>query len=181
MKDALKTVLLTCALAVILSSCRKAEPDPPAEKPESATDATKATTDAHAHGDDCTHEDQGAAHEEAEEQGHEHNEVPLGTVAIGDMQIELAQGHGKVEAGKEGHLVIKLPHNDKGATTVRAWIGTEDRLKSLVAKAEYAPSHDDYDVHVGAPDPLPEGVMWWIEIQKPDGKKVVGSAKPLMD
>ena len=63
---------------------------------------------------------------------------------------------------------------------MRAWIGTEDRLKSVVGKGTYAPSHDDYDIHAVAPDPLPENVMWWVEIQKPDGEKVVGSVKALV-
>ncbi len=111
--------------------------------------------------------------------GH-HDEVSIGSVAIGDLTVAFAQGHGKVEPGREGHLVVKLPYNDKGATTVRAWLGTEDRTASFVGKGQYAPSHDDYDVHAIAPDPLPENVMWWIEIEKPDGKKVVGSIKPLL-
>ena len=88
------------------------------------------------------------------------------------MTVELAQGHGAVKAGQEGHLVVKLPYNDNGATIVRAWIGTEDRTLSFVGKGEYAPSHDDYDIHAMAPDPLPENTMWWIEIEKPDGAKV---------
>ena len=96
------------------------------------------------------------------------------------MQVDLAQGHGAIAAGKEGHLVVKLPYNDKGATIVRAWIGGPDRTMSIVGIGEYAPSHDDYDIHAMAPDPLPKATMWWIEIEKPDGTKVVGSAKPLM-
>jgi hypothetical protein len=31
-----------------------------------------------------------------------------------------------------------------------------------------------------APDPLPENTMWWIEIEKTDGTKVLGSAQPVM-
>lgn len=116
----------------------------------------------------------------ADGEDHAHDEVPLGMVKIGDLEVELAQGHGKVKAGKEGHLVVKLPYNDKGETIVRAWLGTEDRTLSLVGKGEYAPSHDDYDVHAVAPDPMPENVKWWIEIEKPDGKKLVGSMKSLM-
>ena len=27
--------------------------------------------------------------------------------------------------------------------------------------------------------PMPENVMWWIEIEKPNGAKEIGSAKPL--
>lgn len=137
--------------------------------------------DSHTHADGSTHDDHAddAAHEDEED--HEHDEVSLGTVMIGEMEVELAQGHGNIAAGQEGHLVVKLPYNDNGATVVRAWIGTEDRTMSFVGKGEYAPSHDDYDIHAMAPDPLPEGAMWWIEIEKPDGTKVVGSAKANMD
>lgn len=118
----------------------------------------------------------------ADEEGdHEHAEDSLGTVEIEGLAVELAQGHGGVAAGEEGHLVVKLPYSDSGATVVRAWIGTEDRTLSYVGKGEYAVSHDDYDVHATAPDPLPENTMWWIEIEKPDGTKLVGSAEPLFE
>lgn len=122
-----------------------------------------------------------APDEHADEADHEHAEDPLGTVEIGGLAVELAQGHGGVAAGKEGHLVVKLPDSDGGATIVRAWIGTEDRTLSYVGKGEYAPSHDDYDVHAIAPDPLPDGALWWIEIEKPDGTKLVGSVEPRME
>ena len=134
--------------------------------------------DTHTHADGSTHDahaDDAAAHD------HAHNEVDLDPATIGGMRVELAQGHGAVSAGQEGHLVVKLPYNDKGATIVRAWIGTEDRTMSMVGVGEYAPSHDDYDIHAMAPDPLPADAMWWIEIEKPDGTKVVGSAKPIME
>lgn len=122
-----------------------------------------------------------AAPEADPEEDHAHAEDPLGTVTIGDLSVELAQGHGAVVAGGEGHLVVKLPYSDSGSTTVRAWIGTKDRTLSYVGKGEYAASHDDYDIHAIAPDPLPENPMWWIEIEKPDGTKVVGSAKPILE
>ncbi len=120
------------------------------------------------------------SHTEAEED-HSHAEDSLGTVQVGDLDVELAQGHGGIEAGKEGHLVVKLPYSDNGSTVVRAWIGTKDRTLSYVGKGQYAPSHDDYDIHASAPNPLPENPMWWIEIEKPDGTKSVGSAKPLFE
>jgi hypothetical protein len=107
--------------------------------------------------------------------GHGHAEVPLGSTIVGGIEIECAQGHGETAPGKEMHLVVKLPYNDNGATIVRAWIGTDDRLQSLVTKGDYAPAHDDFDVHAEAPDPLPEGAMWWIELERPDGTKAVGS------
>ena len=121
------------------------------------------------------------AHEEEGEHEHEHEEIALGTHDVSGISVEAAQGHGNVEAGKEGHLVIKLPYNDNGESVVRAWIGTEDRTMSAVGKGEYAPSHDDYDIHAVAPDPLPEGAKWWLEIEKPDGTKAVGSIPLLKD
>jgi len=136
--------------------------------------------DSHTHADGSTHDDH-ADDSHMGEEDHAHDETALDPATIGDMTVELAQGHGAVEAGKESHLVVKLPYNDNGATVVRAWIGSEDRTLSFVGKGEYAPSHDDYDIHAMAPDPLPESTMWWIEIEKPDGTKVVGSARPIMD
>lgn len=109
---------------------------------------------------------------------HDHDEVSLGTMTIGEYQVECGQGHGPLVAGEESHLVVKLPFNDSGATIVRAWIGTADRTLSRVAKGEYAASHDDYDVHAVAPIPLPEGVQWWVEIERPDGSKATGSIQP---
>ncbi len=113
--------------------------------------------------------------ENISEADHTHDEFALGTFDIGGIEVEAAQGHGAVEPGKEGHLVIKLPYNDQGETTVRVWIGTEDRTLSAVGKGEYAPSHDDYDIHAVAPDPLPDNATWWVEIEKPDGSKATGS------
>ncbi len=119
--------------------------------------------------------------ESEDSEDHSHDEDSLGTVEIGDLSVELAQGHGAITGGSEGHLVVKLPYSDSGSTVVRAWIGTEDRTLSYVGKGEYAPSHDDYDVHATAPDPLPADARWWIEIAKPDGTKVVGSAQPILE
>jgi hypothetical protein len=115
------------------------------------------------------------------EEDHDHGaEVSLGKFKAGELEIEAAQGHGLVAAGKEGHLIIKLPYKDDGASIVRAWIGTEDRTLSAVGKGEYAPSHDDYDIHAVAPSPLPADAKWWVEVEKPDGTKPVGSIAPKM-
>jgi ABC-type Zn2+ transport system substrate-binding protein/surface adhesin len=129
---------------------------------------------------DHPHPHEGDASTE-ENHGHEHDEVSLGTHDIAGVSVEVAQGHGSVEPGKEGHLVIKLSYNDNGASTVRAWIGTDDRTLSSVGKGEYAPSHDDYDIHAVAPAPLPDNAQWWVEIEKPDGAKSVGSIPLLKD
>ncbi|MEM1210234.1 MAG: hypothetical protein AAGI54_13300 [Planctomycetota bacterium] len=135
---------------------------------------SESTSDGHAH-DDHDH-----GHDHSHDHGHDHGEeVPLPAATLGDMTVELAQGHGPLKAGAEGHLVVKLPYSDDGATVVRAWISGIDHTLSSVGQGVYAPSHDDYDVTAMAPDPLPEDAMWWIEIEKPDGTKMLGSTKPI--
>ena len=151
-----KNLLLLPALILGLTACGDKPNDTPPE-----VDQVEATNSAAAMDD-------------------HHNEVSIGSVEIGGATVNLAQGHGKMFAGAGSHLVIKLPTNDGGATVVRAWVGTSDRTKSFVGKGTYDAGHDDYDVHADAPDPLPEGVQWWIEIEKPDGTKAVGSANPIL-
>jgi hypothetical protein len=152
------------ALSALLIGC--------GEKETNTTGSSASAEEAHGHPHDG---DEGDAHAHAEGE-----EVPLGTFKAADLEIEAAQGHGMVDAGKEGHLVIKLPYKDDGATVVRAWIGSEDRTLSAVGKGEYAPSHDDYDIHAIAPSPLPADAKWWVELEKPDGTKIVGSIAPKM-
>lgn len=128
--------------------------------------------ESHAHGEGSAKEH---GHEHDNDYDHDHDEAPLGTTMIGEWEVECWQAHGDAAPGKELHLVVKLPFNDNGATIVRAWIGTEDRLASMVSRGDYAASHDDYDIHAEAPDPLPAGSRWWIELERPDGRKAVGS------
>ena len=181
-------ILLATSLVFGLALATGCKRESVEEKPSSTTERESPEVQGHAEGAAAGHEHQEgeehdhAGHANGDDHGHGGDEeVGLGSVTIGDLKVSLAQGHGKVAAGKEGHLVVKLPYSDKGATVVRAWIGTEDRTLSLVGKGGYAPSHDDYDVHAIAPDPLPQKPMWWIEIEKPDGTKLVGSIKPLLD
>ena len=167
------TTLTTAGLLALLSACSGSNGE--------GGDATTPKDDGtHVHEDGSTHADHGDV-EPVAGSGHAHDEVSLGTADIAGMNVECAQGHGNVAAGKEGHLVVKLPYTDGGATIVRVWIGTEDRTLSYVGNGDYAPSRDQYDIHATAPDPLPANVMWWIEIEKPDGTTVTGSVKPLLD
>lgn len=123
-----------------------------------------------------------AAEEDGDHDDHDHGEeAALGSHEIEGIKVEAAQGHGAVEAGKEGHLILKLPYNDNGETVVRVWIGTADKTLSAPGKGVYAPSHDDYDIHTMAPDPLPADTKWWVEISKPDGTKATGSIPLLKD
>ena len=144
---------------------------------------TKAPDETSSHDDDHDHDHADGDHDHDHgDHDHDHGEeVDLGSTMIGELTVTCAQSHGAVQAGVEGHLVVKLPYSDNGASVVRAWIGTEDRTTSMVGKGEYAASHDDYDIHAMAPDPLPANVMWWIEVEKPDGTTMVGSIAPKLD
>lgn len=164
---------LLSPLALPLSGCKDAN------APEGGT---------HVHEDGTTHTDHAPAQSDpapADDantgEDHAHAETALDPIVTGGMKIEAAQGHGGVAAGRESHLVVKLPYTDGGETLVRAWIGSADRTLSYVGKGVYAPTHDDYDIHATAPDPLPEGAMWWVEIEKPDGTKHVGSTMPIIE
>lgn len=170
------TCMLACLLAGALAGCGGSDGGSASDG-----DTTAAHDDDHDHADgDHDHDHADGDHDHAHEGGmgdeHDHGEeVSLGTTMVGDWEIEAWQGHGELEPGKEMHLVVKLPFEDDGATSVRAWIGTENRLASIVGRGEYAPSHDDYDLHAEAPSPLPDGAKWWIEIERPDGTTAVGS------
>jgi hypothetical protein len=169
---ALLAFSLTIAAILCLGGCGESPGDTDSQAAPASAEGT------HMHADGTIHDDH--AEEPAPEADHAHDETSIGAAMIGDFEVELAQGHGAVIAGQEGHLVVKLPYSDSGASIVRAWIGTEDRTLSFVGRGEYAASHDDYDIHAVAPNPLPEDAMWFIEIEMPDGTKVVGSAQPIL-
>lgn len=160
------TTITTMSLAALLVSC---------DNKDKGKDA---------HGHDHNEPTEGGNHPNENESGDDHDhreEVELGEFDIQGHKVQASQSHGNVEAGKEGHLVIKLPYQDNGESVIRAWIGTKDRTLSTVGKGVYACSHDDYDAHMLAPDPLPEGSKWWLEIEKPDDTKAVGSFPLLGD
>ena len=156
----MRMIVPVMSLAALLVSCDNKKEAAPADTKPDTTAAPAAPT---------------------EEEDHAHDEVALGEFDIDGNMVKAAQGHGNVEPGKEGHLVITLPYKDDGASITRAWIGTVDRTMSSVGKGEYAPSHNDYDIHAIAPTPLPAGAKWWLEIEKPDGTKAVGSIPLLKD
>ncbi len=131
-------------------------------------DSTSTGTDSHTHDDGSPHGNHDDGHESIE----------LDPITIDGMNVQLTQNHGPVNAGEEEHLIVKF--DDADILAVRVWIGTEDRTLSFVGKGEYDTATGAYDVHTMAPDPLPENTMWWIEIEKSDGTKVLGSANTIM-
>lgn len=133
----------------------------------------------HTHADGTVHRD--GDHDDSHDESEHGPAVPLAAATIGDIQVELAQGHGPLKPNAESHLVVKLPYSDNGATVVRAWIGSEDRTLSMVGKGDYTASTNQYDIHAGVPSEVSSTTMWWIEIEKPDGTKMIVSAKPITE
>lgn len=181
--DSIARILLIAGLAAALSVTGCEE--------QGGTHDT--STGEHGHADGDGHDHDGAGHDGDEGTGHDgdgdghggddghadgdhddHDLAPLGTVTVGDMEVEAFQGHGEAAAGKELHLVVKLAGGD-ASSVVRAWIGTDDRYASVVALAEYSAEQGGYELHAVAPDPLPENASWWIEVEMPDGRTHVGS------
>lgn len=166
--DSIARILLVAGLAAALpvAGCEE----------QGTSKGTTAGEHAHAEGDGHDHD--GAGHMGDEHMGGDHDEaeqVALGAVTVGDMEVQAFQGHGQAAPGKELHLVVRLPGGDTGASTVRGWIGTDDRYGSVVAKADYSAQAGGYELHALAPDPMPENASWWIEVEMPDGKTHVGS------
>ncbi|MFI4916262.1 MAG: hypothetical protein ACIAS6_07145 [Phycisphaerales bacterium JB060] len=140
--------------------------------------ATPDEDHSHAGGDGHSHDGREMGEHDGQNHASEHDGhgelINLGDIALGGMQVRAAQGHGQAEAGKELHLIVTLPQ-EAANSTVRAWIGTEDRLASTVALADYSEGSGGHELHAIAPDPLPENASWWIEVELPDGTTHVGS------
>lgn len=135
---------------------------------------SSSSSDSHAHGDDThTHAEESHAADDM------HESIPLGTMMVNDFTIELTQGHGKVHAGEEEHLIVKLQDSESKILSVRAWIGTEDKTQSFVGKGEFSRDRNVYDVHMSAPESLDPDSKWWIELEMKDGTISTGSMKAI--
>lgn len=156
-------IALGITAGAVLGGCSKSEPSTDPHAGETAEEhAAHASHEGHDHDDHAGHDDHGDRHE-------------LGTTTIGGLQATCWQVHGEAEPGKELFLMVKLDEATPGGSTLRAWIGTDDRLSALVSKGEFDADEGLYGVHAEAPDPLPEGAAWWIEVETPEGETQTGS------
>ncbi|GJM38509.1 MAG: hypothetical protein DHS20C19_18760 [Acidimicrobiales bacterium] len=170
MNDLTKLILApTAALAFALAGCSE----------QGADDGHDHDHAGHSHADDGDDHDHAEgddhAHDEGHDDDHDHERVSLGTATLGDTELAAWQSHGQAEAGKELHLIVKPNDASDGATTVRAWIGTEDRLTAMVALGEYDADTGEYNLHATCPNPLSDDAQWWIEMQTPNGVRTIVS------
>lgn len=183
----LTKLLAVCgtALTIAITGCNEKNTG------SSGSNAKPAASSSHDHDDHDDHD----GHDHDEHDGHDHSdhddhdghdhgghshgdEVALGSTIVGEYEVECWQAHGELAAGKELYITVKLPFDDQGKSVVRVWIGTEDRLASVVGRADYSASGKKYEAHAEAPSPLPAGAAWWIEIEQPDGSLHIGTIKP---
>jgi hypothetical protein len=72
---------------------------------------------------------------------------------------------------KDGHINIKVAGGEVKA--VRIWAGPEDHANVMVVKTEI---ENDYNHgHLELPNPLPDGMPLWIELETPAGELLKGS------
>lgn len=169
---------ITLVLALVFPACSESSSNDHGHAHGDDThthdDTAAPTGSTHTHADGSTHTDHADDHDDSLQK------IPLDTIVINGMSIQLSQSHGPVGAGEEEHLIVTIDNGDADIIGVRAWIGTEDRTLSYVGKGEYSVINDAYDIHTSAPDALDDNTMWWIEIEMADGTKHTGSIKPVM-
>jgi hypothetical protein len=91
---------------------------------------------------------------------HDAKSVSLGTVKIGDYEVEAFQ-EGKVTAGKEATFQLKLKGPGE-PDAIRVWIGIESGRGSAKGKAH---KHGQtIEAHCDVPNPIPENAQLWIEL-----------------
>ena len=93
--------------------------------------------------------------------------VDLGTIQLDGIAVGVAQ-EGTVEAGKEVGVELKFAKGKPVAGTVRAWVGVESAAGSLKAKLGKE-GENGLHGHLEVPKPLPEGSMFWFEVDGATG------------
>ena len=86
----------------------------------------------HPHKEGEAHDEPQAGKKTEEAHDHAHDEVALGKFKAGELEIEAAQGHGNVEAGKEGAQGAAVVAHGAGAEPAVAFGGTGEAVISTL-------------------------------------------------
>ncbi len=100
----------------------------------------------------------------------------LGTTTIGTLKIEKITQEGAVKAGAEGAFDIIIGEGATPPKAMRAWIGVASAEGSVKTKLESEPDRH-YHSHVEVPKTLPEGSMYWLEVEPETGPAAKTSFK----
>jgi hypothetical protein len=95
---------------------------------------------------------------------------PIGEQTIGGVVIAAAVV-GEIKPGAESEIKLTIKSGKPAA--VRGWIGVENGKGSAKAKAHAEDGGLCCDAE--APNPLPEGARFWLEVEGADGAKALGS------
>jgi len=110
--------------------------------------------------------------------GHGGAVIQLGTSNIGSFNVTATRDEGPIIAGKDAPIdVTVVPSTDETAIAVRFWIGTEDGVGSIKAKAgiENPAEPNRLHTHAIVPNPIPTGCQLWVEIETNNRDKVTGA------
>ncbi|PKO20032.1 hypothetical protein CVU37_00745 [candidate division BRC1 bacterium HGW-BRC1-1] len=101
--------------------------------------------------------------------GHAHGDAKdLGTTTIASLKVNVSQ-MGDVAAGGHGVFEITPAAGQTDPKAVRVWVGAENGVGSVKAKA--AKAGDAYDAHVEVPKALTPESSLWVEVEPATGKK----------
>jgi hypothetical protein len=93
--------------------------------------------------------------------------VDLGSIQLDGSAVGVAQ-EGSIEAGKEVGVELTFAKGKAVPGTVRAWVGVESAAGSMKAKLSKEGDNGLHG-HLEVPKPLPEGSMFWFEVEAAAG------------
>ncbi len=112
--------------------------------------------------------------------GHGGSVISLGDTSIGSFNVLATRDEGLIIAGKDAPIdvtVTPISGSDETVVAVRFWIGTDDAIGSMKARAEIEnPAEPNrWHTHADVPNPIPTGSKLWVEIESDTGEKFTGS------
>lgn len=107
--------------------------------------------------------------------GHTHDDdhgamIDLGEQTVSGFTVRVSLDH-EVHAGGDAPIDASISGGapTERVTVVRFWIGLQDAVGSVKAKAEIEKDH--WHTHAEVPDPLPAGSRLWVEFETDGGGK----------
>lgn len=147
-------ILITSLALNFFMGCNKEEPTTP-QRPAATTSTAQDTHDA----------------------GHHGPVIELGTATIGGAGVRASRDQGEIKPGGDAPIDVWLTGETGKVVAVRFWIGTEDAVGSVKARADIEdpaqPNH--LHTHAEVPNPLPPTSKLWVEIEIEGQGKQAGS------
>lgn len=112
--------------------------------------------------------------------GHHGPMIELGEMQAGPFRFRATRDEGEIVAGGEAPIDVWIdPAGDAAPriVAVRFWIGDEEGLDSVKARASIEDMEEPtrWHTHAEIPDPLPAGSRLWIEAEDAAGARTRAS------